>query len=282
MSPIYNTSGNYYQSKYIKQDYLASYLFNIKKRDEIARETFHVGNGVVKDAVMLRFFGGYGNNPDISDDEKKMILQDFNTYLSTSVAQDFQDPKWESVNMYEYGVPLTSCESNFENLFRNWSKWVTNYQETELLSYEYVETVENNARIEYYADWINSNKSLGRSTSASLRSSGGGDSIVYTRELHLEIVPAEKEYEKLKEAIKNQPVKEELFRAEIESHLKMRRQVFITTVQTGDKVYRIKMKIKGQEYDHYVFCRPDRNKVVYDKLFLYVRETRDTLTKLKM
>jgi hypothetical protein len=76
-----------YQRKYIKIDQLAAYLFNVAKRDEILRDTFHVGEGIVKDALMLRFFRSYDNNPDISDADKKVIKQDFSAYLSTAVAQ---------------------------------------------------------------------------------------------------------------------------------------------------------------------------------------------------
>jgi hypothetical protein len=272
-----------YQNKYMRQDHFASYMFNVKKRDEILRDTFHVGDGIIKDALMLRFFTAYDGNRGIPDNEKKIMLQDFSTYLSKLTAQDVHDPRWDQLNMYEYGVPLTSCESNFENLFHNWPKWVTNYQQTELLSYEYVETLENSARIEYYADLVNGRKSLGRKVSASFNSSGGGNnSTTYTRELNIEIVPAENEEEKLEEAIRNQPEKEALLRSNLEFHLKTLRESFLTSVYTGDKVYRIKLKIKGQEYEHYVFCRSEGNKVVFDNLFLYVRETKDTLNKLKI
>jgi hypothetical protein len=75
-----------YSRQYMKIDQLASYMFNVKKRDELLRNTFHVGDGIVKDALMLRFLMSY-DNPDVSAEERKVILQNFKAYLSTVVAQ---------------------------------------------------------------------------------------------------------------------------------------------------------------------------------------------------
>jgi hypothetical protein len=76
-----------YSRQYMKIDQLASYMFNVKKRDELLRNTFHVGDGIVKDVLMLRFLNSYNHHSDISDDERKVILQNFKAYLSTAVAQ---------------------------------------------------------------------------------------------------------------------------------------------------------------------------------------------------
>ena len=55
------------------------------------------------------------------------------------------------VPIYEYGAPLTSCETNFKNLFKNWTPvHVTNAHEYELLDYSFVETLTDTARYNYY------------------------------------------------------------------------------------------------------------------------------------
>jgi hypothetical protein len=55
------------------------------------------------------------------------------------------------VPIYEYGAPLTSCETNFENLFKNWTPAnVTNAHEFELLDFSFVENLSDTARYNYY------------------------------------------------------------------------------------------------------------------------------------
>ena len=60
---------------------------------------------------------------------------------------------------------------------------------------------------------------------------------------------------------------------------KKMRESFRKTVQIGDKVYLIKLKIGGKKYDHYVICRPVENKIVFDNLFLGIVEMRDRIDK---
>ena len=185
------------------------------------------------------------------------------------------DPKWDNVTIYEYGDSLTSCECNFENLFRNWTKWVTNSQETELLSYKYVETLKDSSLIEYYAVLLNNWESLSRRISASYGEKGNADTTIYTRELYFYGEPMEN----IPEKIKKDPFKEALYRSEWESKFKKMRESFRKTVQIGDKVYLIKLKIGGRKYDHYVICRPVENKIVFDNLFLGIDEMRDRIDK---
>ncbi|MGV8093036.1 MAG: hypothetical protein AB2L24_14355 [Mangrovibacterium sp.] len=185
------------------------------------------------------------------------------------------DPIWDNVTIYEYGDSLTSCECNFENLFRNWPKWVTNYQETELVSYKYVETLKDSSLIEHYAVLLNNWNSLGCRVSASHGEKGNADTTIYTRELHFYAIPMDN----LPKEVKDDPSKEPLYRSEWESYFKTMRESFRKTVHVGDKVYLIRLKTEGTKYNHYVICRPGENKIVFDNLFLKIDEIRDRIDK---
>lgn len=68
------------------------------------------------------------------------------------------------VPIYEYGVPLTSCEKNFENLFKNWNSGnVTNVREYELLDFSLVETIANTTRYNYYRNYFSGGEPVGSS-----------------------------------------------------------------------------------------------------------------------
>ncbi len=57
----------------------------------------------------------------------------------------------ENKNIYEIDKPLISCECNFENLFANWgSRFVTNHDSIKLISWNFVETLTDTARIHFY------------------------------------------------------------------------------------------------------------------------------------
>ena len=186
------------------------------------------------------------------------------------------DPRWDNLTIYQYGDSLASCECNFENLFRNWPKWVTNDQETELLSYKYVETLEDSSQIELYSVLLNGWESLGGRISGSYGETGNADTTIYTRELYFYGEPMDN----IPENIKKDPFKEPLYRSEWEPKFKEMRESFRKTVQIGDKVYLIKLKIGGKKYNHHVICRPGEDKIVFDNLFLGIHETRDMLDKL--
>lgn len=75
------------------------------------------------------------------------------------------------VPIYEYGAPLTSCETNFENLFKNWTtEHVTNAREFQLLNFSLVETLTDTVRYNYYRNYF-SGSAIGSSASSSMSSS---------------------------------------------------------------------------------------------------------------
>jgi hypothetical protein len=161
--------------------------------------------------------------------------------------------------IYEFGKPVTSCESNFENLFRNWgSSYVTNYTDIELLSYEYVEILSDTSRINYYADLFTALDAFSPIVSKSSSNS------VETVELTVETI---KQYMDAIDAIPDSDKKEQ-YKKEIENRLALFKNTFKNTVQVEDKVYLIKMKIKGIYTENHVFCSAKGNKIIWDRLFL--------------
>lgn len=57
--------------------------------------------------------------------------------------------------IYEFGAPLTSCETNFENLFKNWNPGnITNAREYELLDFSFIETIADTTRYNYYRNYF--------------------------------------------------------------------------------------------------------------------------------
>ena len=185
------------------------------------------------------------------------------------------DPKWDNVTIYEYGDSLTSCECNFENLFRNWSKWVTNHGETVLLSYKYVETLNDRGMIDHYSVSLNIWESLYSRISHSYSESGNSDTTIYARELHFHVESPDN----IPEEVKKDTNKGFLYRSEWEFIFQIMRDNFQKNVNVGDKVYLIELKIGGKKHDHYVICRPGENKIVFDHLFLGIHEMRERIDK---
>lgn len=194
---------------------------------------------------------------------------------AATYGQVAHDPKWDNLTIYEYGDSLTSCECNFENLFRNWPKWVNNHQKTKLLSYKYVETLKDTSLIKHYAVLLNNWDMLGCRISASHGEKSNSDTTIYTRELYFYGEPMGN----MPKEIKRCPTKEALWRSEWKSNFEKMRESFREAVYRGDKVYLIKLKIERKKYDHYVICRPGENKIVFDNLFLGIHEMRDRIGK---
>ncbi|MBN2662011.1 MAG: hypothetical protein JXR68_00055, partial [Bacteroidales bacterium] len=65
------------------------------------------------------------------------------------------------VSIYEYGDSLISCETNFENLFKNWMpRNVTNAREYKLLEYKFVETIADTVRYNYYRNYFSGGEAV--------------------------------------------------------------------------------------------------------------------------
>lgn len=205
------------------------------------------------------------------------ILTIFFTAISILAHGQFEkNSKWDNVTIYEYGVPLTSCESNFKNLFQNWKKWITNNEDTKLITYKYIEMLRDSILIKHYAEQLNNWESLGREIDYSHLEEGNADTTTFTRKLCFYI----NQLEKYPEYINNDSIKITKYKLEMESIFNIRKQYFINTVHVGDKVYSIKLKVQNKTYNHYVICRPKENKVVFDNLFLDINEIRYRLDNI--
>jgi hypothetical protein len=167
------------------------------------------------------------------------------------------------VSIYEYGKPVTSCECNFENLLSNWNRWIVNRDEIKLLSYQYVETLKDEARIARYAGKMYGN------TSTTLLSSGGTTRSFYNE---TKGVPEYRFYytvdigtlDDLINRYKGIATKAQLFaeKAEMERIFGIKKEKYFETVHVGDKVYLLKFEVNEKACDYYVICNPTTKKVL--------------------
>jgi hypothetical protein len=207
----------------------------------------------------------------------KQVIMILLLVMGTSLiyGQTIHNSDITDVSIYEYGVPLTSCECNFINLFDNWSKWITNYQETTFLSYDYETTLKDSTDIKHYADLLNSWDSLGRSFSGTTTyvRQNNSDTLTYKWKRIFSCHP----WYEIPDEIDKNPNHLKMFKDEAESYFKTQKELFYNTVQIGDKIFAIHLKTGGQEYVHYAICRPKKNEIIFDNLFYNINEISDRL-----
>ncbi len=196
---------------------------------------------------------------------------------TTVHSQNSENVNWNTINIYELGIPITSCDCNFENLLYNWNKWITNHEETKLLSYEYVEQLLDTTRITYYAKM----KCNWNSTGFNKSSKSGFTKEVHYRELNIIPTTFMEIIKKIPEEIVKDSVKMALGKQEIENELEMMRQIFMQNVKLGDRVYLLKFKTKTRIYDYYTVCRSSDNKVIQSDFFSNINERWENLKQLK-
>ncbi len=196
---------------------------------------------------------------------KKIILISTLIVCNISIhSQNLEDIDRKKISIYEYGIPITSCECNFENLLNNWNKWVTNHEETMLLSYEYIEQLQDMERISHYANLMYNWNSTGFNKSGN----NGVKNGTYFREFNLVPVSFSEIIENIPKEIVKDSVKMIAARHSIEEEIAGMRKNFLQNVQLGDKVYLLKFKTKTKIYDYYVVCLNENNKIVpFDFLF---------------
>lgn len=170
------------------------------------------------------------------------------------------------VTIYEYGEPLTDCKTNFENLFNNWSKFVTNSQHTKLISYHYVTTLTDSSQVAHYAKLANNWKSLGAKVSGTTGEKGNGKNTIYTRTFYL----YPETFQQAVSGLSSNSTQKNYYRAKYQKAINIRRKNFKKKVQQGDKIYIIKLKVDGRKYNHYAVCRPSNHEIVYDPLFTQI------------
>jgi hypothetical protein len=172
-------------------------------------------------------------------------------------------------NLYEYGKPITSCECNFENLFQNWNRQIiTNAHETQLISYEYVETIADTLHLKYYRKLF-----FGKNLFGGIKMSMGsqsGSNVQNDRFFYINTG-----YGFGFDAITGTYSHKQLKRY-YEEVLNPLEEGFLTKgVHIGDKVYVIKIKLTTlpEDYDRiynvYVICSAKNNRIVWDNVFGY-------------
>lgn len=73
-----------------------------------------------------------------------------------------------SKSIYEYGDSIEGYDTNFKNLFNNWKEDnITNANDYKLLSYSFVERIDNQRVFDYYRNYFSGNRFLGSSTRGS-------------------------------------------------------------------------------------------------------------------
>jgi hypothetical protein len=193
---------------------------------------------------------------------KKLFL----IFLLSFLAVTFSYGQTGNATLYNTGKPLTSCECNFENLFANWGPaWVTNHDTIKFISYEFVETLSDTARILFYIEeFISFDTPLFKRHSwmsyDDQTKKHIGEYYIYpdsTTRQRYDAYPESKdkfmdEWNRLFEDCKN---------------------YWIPLIKIGDKVFVIKYKSGDKIYEKYVICRPGENTIVFDGgTFLGIRE----------
>ncbi|WP_186754193.1 hypothetical protein [Echinicola salinicaeni] len=148
-----------------------------------------------------------------------------------------KDP--EVTTLYQYGAPLTSSEVNFENLFRNFSRFVENSKEFDLLSYERVGTVNNKRQAKKYVQ-----KNFGPEAAKWGYTSGMGSTSDKGYEYHVKLTI---------DTFTNRD------KPDIDEFISTMSHEYI---QKGDEVYKIKFVYGPKTYYHYVFVNPKSHKVL--------------------
>jgi hypothetical protein len=148
--------------------------------------------------------------------------------------------------LYEIGGVKT-CEDNFENLKRNWgTKYYSNADEIEILSYRFVGTLKTKRQIKrFIEEAVNSIQTAGTNESMSERDN------VRSRERKLKVYLPFAEPDGLGKVMQQSSVKGYL-------------SYFLTR---GLNIYEITLTYNGNQYKHKVCCDPTTMKIVGDTLF---------------
>jgi len=190
----------------------------------------------------------------------KLITIIITCFVGLSYAQKTRS----TFSIYEYGDKLTSCETNFQNLFKFWiPKYITNANETKLITYQFVEELKDTKQITKYIDLLTSTDNLIGSTKMS-------NGVVYDKKNQKRKYGYYYRYIETFEQLNS--------RARLEKEPELKKEVFINTqeqiakglrrdLRIGDQIYVIKIQKGNKLYDNYVVCDPKTFKVKFDNLF---------------
>lgn len=189
---------------------------------------------------------------------------------SQAVATLEQEIDTSIVTIYEYGQPIDSCECNFENLFRNWtSQFVTNAVDIKLISYEFVEQLNDN-NINSYIDLLNCPNTLSVGFKSAYKTDSyfvEGDSIPHLREKRVRYILLE--FSSISSYVTStiSAFDREVILIELENKRIQKNDVIHQTIKKNDKVYLVTFKYGGQVLKNYVICSHETNRVIWDNIF---------------
>lgn len=188
------------------------------------------------------------------------------TYYGLPITDDPTKNGW--ITLYEFGEQLTNCDCNFENLFRNWTpQFISNSENIPLLSYHFVETVNDSDRINYYYDILtNLDVLVGRHGERNLYSK---KELMETEEKVRVIEPYFR-----KESYANSPVFKSIpehekaeFWKKVKQEIETMSKIARFSIKSGDQIYVVKFKFEGKIYDNYVVCDPEKKRITWDNIF---------------
>lgn len=147
----------------------------------------------------------------------------------------------ETTTLYRYGKPLETCETNFENLFANFHKYVKG-EGVDLLSYEYVGTVKNAKHAQKLVKKNVAHSPLWIISKGEGIMKGGSETVERYSELKIESM-----------------AKETVCKEEKEEMIKTVANEF---VHPGDNIYLLRFVYNMETFEQYVFIHPDTKEVV--------------------
>lgn len=186
-----------------------------------------------------------------------LFLLSFGLYAQKTIKQT-------TVSIYEYGKKqTTSCEANFENLFRNWNnKLIKNSHETKLLSYKFIECINDSNTIDKYACLMTTSKTL---MPTSKRSTSTNTTHTVT-EFNFYPETAEELYRRKTANLTSMDTTG--FWNALENENTTLKKGLKKMIRIGYYAYTVEVEVKNKIYTNYVICDPKSKKVVCDVLFI--------------
>jgi hypothetical protein len=181
------------------------------------------------------------------------------------------------ISLYEFGQPITSCDCNFQNLFRNWTdQFISNLYDTRLVDCKYAGIIEDSIMLNQYAEKLTDKNVLRYrigeldlaplDTSVHIPTSGTRNFHTGTTQENVEKIAMQG---MTPVQIAEKIVKKDMTPpSQIDTlYLQSWRAAFPQKVHIGDHVYMIYMKISGKDYINYAICSAQNHRVVWDNLF---------------
>lgn len=214
------------------------------------------------------------------------------------------------VSIYEYGDSIVNCETNFKNLFSNWTvKNIINAPDYKLQNYAFVDAISDSIILNDYCRYFTSNRMLGASIKQTFHSNVNGTEerkfAIQPNQFNLDTLFATKD-KRVKKLFEDLDFTQEVMRMNsdeyhvndstngrisnhnatdslsdsefkiflLESTRKerlMKDRSFKELVKIGDLVYVIHFRYNGKLYSDYVICDPDSKRVILDSFFARIK-----------